>query len=194
MKKYLTKLKTYDIINVEIKKGNEVKMEEVNGDKKEDSKMIKFNSSLELNQIKNYFNNLFNVDFINLLIKRNERQKINKFIDKYEKKENSALLGGIYIKYIIYIKDNNKKIFKNKIIKKSVFLSGDILEKNKNIDDINERIGFIIINSIKDELSNYCIKKYLKKIKNIEKINEYTIKNNQFLLMYNDFLKLDLKK
>jgi hypothetical protein len=106
----LTKLKTYDIINVEIKKGNEVKMEEVNGDKKEDSKMIKFNSSLELNQIKNYFNNLFNVDFINLLIKRNERQKINKFIDKYEKKENSALLGGIYIKYIIYIKDNNKKM------------------------------------------------------------------------------------
>lgn len=138
-----------------------------------------------LELLKKYYSEVFNVEMINIFIKETKKSKKNSAILSIQNDKSLEETFGELQDYqmIIWIKDTNKIIFKNKILKFD-FKSNKTKEWIKYHVDNNDFVDLIDF-----QVSQYC-QKYMKKDKDF---NEIKIKNNDFQNKYrykND--KMDL--
>lgn len=129
-----------------------------------------------LELLKKYYSEVFNVEMINTFIKETKKTKKNRAILSIQ---NDDSLEGIFgelqdYQMIIWIKDKNKIIFKNRILKFD-FRSNKTKEWIKYHVDNNDFVDLIDF-----QVSQYC-QKYMKKDKDFNKIK---IKNNDFQNKY----------
>lgn len=125
------------------------------------------------NRINYYYKNVFKIEIDNLFFKKNEREMMNF----------DSLKNKVFDFYIV-ITDNNKKIFKTRLLKATFDKS------NKNISDKN--IGFpeMLYSIVDERLAKYC-NKYLKNKTKKQKEKLGKIKDNDFKvnLEYQEWLE-----
>lgn len=128
-------------------------------------------------KIKTYYNKIFNIEIKEVFFKNS----FNKACEKLVKSENYlSNLKIMCFPIIIWIKDNNKKIFKNKFIKGNYNSTIYRNENNKNLSFRQELYCFV------DKiLCEYCQHKYLEKMDN-ETIEMIIRKNDE---INNDYYK-----
>lgn len=129
-----------------------------------------------LELLKKYYSEVFNVEMINIFIKEAKKSKKNSVILSIQNDKSLEETFGELQDYqmIIWIKDKNKIIFKNKILKFD-FKSNKTKEWIKYHVDNNDFVDLIDF-----QVSQYC-QKYMKKDKDF---NEIKIKNNDFQNKY----------
>lgn len=138
-----------------------------------------------LELLKKYYSEVFNVEMINTFIKEAKKPKKNRAILSIQNDDSLEGTFGELQDYqmIIWIKDKNKIIFKNRILKFD-FRSNKTKEWIKYHVDNNDFVDLIDF-----QVSQYC-QKYMKRDKDL---NEIKIKNDDFQNKYryeND--KMDL--
>lgn len=138
-----------------------------------------------LELLKKYYSEVFNVEMINTFIKEAKKPKKNHAILSIQNDDSLEGAFGELQDYqmIIWIKDKNKIIFKNRILKFD-FRSNKTKEWIKYHVDNNDFVDLIDF-----QVSQYC-QKYIKRDKDL---NEIKIKNDDFQNKYryeND--KMDL--
>ena len=73
-----------------------------------------FNYMIISNRIKNYYKKMFNIEIINLFYKRKKKKSANQMV---QQENYLRLIQAETFDFYILIKDNNKKIFKYKLLK-----------------------------------------------------------------------------
>ncbi len=104
------------------------------------------------NRIAYYYKEVFNVEIVSLLYKK----KIAENFKNTEKNKQINKLRGLVFDFYILIKDNNKKIFKYKLIKCSSNASNYVSDK-ENFNFVDNLYEFV-----DEKMSEYCNENYLK--------------------------------
>lgn len=133
-------------------------------------------SLTHLELLQKYYSEVFNVEMINTFIKEAKKPKKNRAILSIQNDDSLEGTFGELQDYqmIIWIKDKNKIIFKNRILKFD-FRSNKTKEWIKYHVDNNDFVDLIDF-----QVSQYC-QKYMKKDKDFNRIK---IKNNDFQNKY----------
>ena len=139
-------------------------------------------SLTHLELLQKYYSEVFNVEIINTFIKEMEKQKENCAILTIQDNGNleETLGKQQYYQMAIWIKDKNKIIFKDKILKFDfkVNKTKEWIKYHMNDDNFVDLIDF--------QVSQYC-QKYMKSDKDFNEIrakndnfqNKYRYKNNK---------------
>lgn len=128
------------------------------------------NFELISNRIAYYYKEVFNIEIINLFYKRNYKKMNDKNISLSNYLE---ILRIEVFDFYILVKDNNKKIFKYKLIKSRYDNSKYRNGENKYVNFLEYLYFFV-----DESLCQYCQKYYLNK-HNTKIINNILEKNNQ---------------
>lgn len=131
------------------------------------------------NRIKNYYKKMFDIEIINLFYKRKKKKNTNQM----EQQENYLrLIQAETFDFFILIKDNNKKIFKHKLLKATYDNAKYKENKNENLDFMEKLYVFV-----DESLGNYCKKKYINKL-NSEDLNNLIRKNGEINEDYKNWI------
>lgn len=129
--------------------------------------------SIVSNRIKLYYEKVFNIEIIGLFYKNKMKKSDSKCFNKKNSKnlDNFKMLQAMAFDFHILIKDNNRKIFKYKLLK-ATYNGAKYREMQNKYLDLLEKIYLFV----DETLLGYCQKKYLSKISN-EKINDIIVRD-----------------
>lgn len=124
------------------------------------------------NRIRYYYKEIFNIEVLGFFTKK--KDSIKNTYNNAEMFELDAKSNLEKFKFLILIKDNNKKIFKTKVLEAEMIKE---TQKNEISPNVFESKFYEIVDK---RLATYC-KKYLKDKtkKDKQKFNDIIIKNNQ---------------
>lgn len=129
-----------------------------------------FNYMIISNRIKNYYKKMFNIEIINLFYKRKKKKSANQMV---QQENYLRLIQAETFDFYILIKDNNKRIFKYKLLKAKYDNAKYRENKNENLDFMEKLYIFV-----DESLGNYCKKKYINKL-NSEDLNNLIRKDGE---------------
>ena len=138
-----------------------------------------FNYMIISNRIKNYYKKMFNIEIINLFYKRKKKKSANQMV---QQENYLRLIQAETFDFYILIKDNNKKIFKYKLLKAKYDNAKYRENKNENLDFMEKLYIFV-----DESLGNYCKKKYINKL-NSEDLNNLIRKNGEINEDYKNWI------
>ena len=138
-----------------------------------------FNYMIISNRIKNYYKKMFNIETINLFYKRKKKKSANQ---KVQQENYLRLIQAETFDFYILIKDNNKKIFKYKLLKAKYDNAKYRENKNENLDFMEKLYIFV-----DESLGNYCKKKYINKL-NSEDLNNLIRKDGEINEDYKNWI------
>lgn len=138
-----------------------------------------FNYMIISNRIKNYYKKMFNIEIINLFYKRKNKKSANQMV---QQENYLRLIQTETFDFYILIKDNNKKIFKYKLLKAKYDNAKYRENKNENLDFMEKLYIFV-----DESLGNYCKKKYINKLNN-EDLNNLIRKNGKINEDYKNWI------
>lgn len=138
-----------------------------------------FNYMIISNRIKNYYKKMFNIEIINLFYKRKKKKNANQMM---QQENYLRLIQAETFDFYILIKDNNKKIFKYKLLKAKYDNTKYRENKNENLDFMEKLYIFV-----DESLGNYCKKKYINKL-NSEDLNNLIRKNGEINEDYKNWI------
>ena len=138
-----------------------------------------FNYMIISNRIKNYYKKMFNIEIINLFYKRKKKKSANQMA---QQENYLRLIQAETFDFYILIKDNNKKIFKYKLLKAKYDNAKYRENKNENLDFMEKLYIFV-----DENLGNYCKKKYINKL-NSEDLNNLIRKNGEINEDYKNWI------
>ena len=138
-----------------------------------------FNYMIISNRIKNYYKKMFNIEIINLFYKRKKKKSANQMA---QQENYLRLIQAETFDFYILIKDNNKKIFKYKLLKAKYDNAKYRENKNENLDFMEKLYIFV-----DESLGNYCKKKYINKL-NSEDLNNLIRKNGEINEDYKNWI------
>lgn len=138
-----------------------------------------FNYMIISNRIKNYYKKIFNIEIINLFYKRKKKKSANQMV---QQENYLRLIQAETFDFYILIKDNNKKIFKYKLLKAKYDNAKYRENKNENLDFMEKVYIFV-----DESLGNYCKKKYINKL-NSENLNNLIRKNGEINEDYKNWI------
>ena len=139
----------------------------------------KFNYMIISNRIKNYYKKMFNIEIINLFYKRKKKKSANQMV---QQENYLRLIQAETFDFYVLIKDNNKKIFKYKLLKAKYDNAKYRENKNENLDFMEKLYIFV-----DESLGNYCKKKYINKL-NSEDLNNLIRKNGEINEDYKNWI------
>lgn len=138
-----------------------------------------FNYMIISNRIKNYYKKMFNIEIINLFYKRKKRKSASQM----EQQENYLrLIQTETFDFYILIKDNNKKIFKYRLLKATYDNSKYRENENKYLNFMEKLYIFV-----DESLGKYCKKRYINKLNN-EDLNNLIRKNGEINEDYKNWI------
>lgn len=138
-----------------------------------------FNYMIISNRIKNYYKKMFNIEIINLFYKRKNKKSANQMV---QQESYLRLIQAETFDFYILIKDNNKRIFKYKLLKAKYDNAKYRENKNENLDFMEKLYIFV-----DESLGNYCKKKYINKL-NSEDLNNLIRKNGEINEDYKNWI------
>ena len=138
-----------------------------------------FNYMIISNRIKNYYKKMFNIEIINLFYKRKKKKSANQMV---QQESYLRLIQAETFDFYILIKDNNKKIFKYKLLKAKYDNAKYRENKNENLDFMEKLYIFV-----DESLGNYCKKKYINKL-NSEDLNNLIRENGEINEDYKNWI------
>lgn len=138
-----------------------------------------FNYMIISNRIKNYYKKMFNIEIINLFYKRKNKKSANQMV---QQENYLRLIQAETFDFYVLIKDNNKKIFKYKLLKAKYDNAKYRENKNENLDFMEKLYIFV-----DESLGNYCKKKYINKL-NSEDLNNLIRKNGEINEDYKNWI------
>ena len=138
-----------------------------------------FNYMIISNRIKNYYKKMFNIEIINLFYKRKKKKSANQMV---QQENYLRLIQAETFDFYILIKDNNKRIFKYKLLKAKYDNAKYRENKNENLDFMEKLYIFV-----DESLGNYCKKKYINKL-NSEDLNNLISKNGEINEDYKNWI------
>ena len=138
-----------------------------------------FNYMIISNRIKNYYKKMFNIEIINLFYKRKKKKSANQMV---QQESYLRLIQAETFDFYILIKDNNKRIFKYKLLKAKYDNAKYRENKNENLDFMEKLYIFV-----DESLGNYCKKKYINKL-NSEDLNNLIRKNGEINEDYKNWI------
>lgn len=138
-----------------------------------------FNYMIISNRIKNYYKKMFNIEIINLFYKRKKKKSANQMV---QQENYLRLIQAETFDFYILIKDNNKKIFKYKLLKAKYDNAKYRENKNENLDFMEKLYIFV-----DESLGNYCKKKYINKL-NSEDLNNLIRKDGEINEDYKNWI------
>ena len=138
-----------------------------------------FNYMIISNRIKNYYKKMFNIEIINLFYKRKKKKSANQMV---QQENYLRLIKAETFDFYILIKDNNKRIFKYKLLKAKYDNAKYRENKNENLDFMEKLYIFV-----DESLGNYCKKKYINKL-NSEDLNNLIRKNGEINEDYKNWI------
>lgn len=138
-----------------------------------------FNYMIISNRIKNYYKKMFNIEIINLFYKRKKKKSANQMV---QQENYLRLIQAETFDFYILIKDNNKKIFKYKLLKAKYDNAKYKENKNENLDFMEKLYIFV-----DESLGNYCKKKYINKL-NSEDLNNLIRENGEINEDYKNWI------
>ena len=138
-----------------------------------------FNYMIISNRIKNYYKKMFNIETINLFYKRKKKKSANQMV---QQENYLRLIQAETFDFYILIKDNNKKIFKYKLLKAKYDNAKYRENKNENLDFMEKLYIFV-----DESLGNYCKKKYINKL-NSEDLNNLIRKDGEINEDYKNWI------
>lgn len=138
-----------------------------------------FNYMIISNRIKNYYKKMFNIETINLFYKRKKGKSANQMV---QQENYLRLIQAETFDFYILIKDNNKRIFKYKLLKAKYDNAKYKENKNENLDFMEKLYIFV-----DESLGNYCKKKYINKL-NSEDLNNLIRKNGEINEDYKNWI------
>lgn len=138
-----------------------------------------FNYMIISNRIKNYYKKMFNIEIINLFYKRKKKKNANQMV---QQENYLRLIQAETFDFYILIKDNNKKIFKYKLLKAKYDNAKYKENKNENLDFMEKLYIFV-----DESLGNYCKKKYINKL-NSEDLNNLIRKDGEINEDYKNWI------
>ena len=138
-----------------------------------------FNYMIISNRIKNYYKKMFNIEIINLFYKRKKKKSANQMV---QQENYLRLIQAETFDFYILIKDNNKRIFKYKLLKAKYDNAKYRKNKNENLDFMEKLYIFV-----DESLGNYCKKKYINKL-NSEDLNNLIRKNGEINEDYKNWI------
>lgn len=138
-----------------------------------------FNYMIISNRIKNYYKKMFNIEIINLFYKRKKEKSANQM----EQQENYLrLIQAEIFDFYILIKDNNRRIFKYRLLKATYDNSRYRENKNENLDFMEKLYVFV-----DESLGKYCKKRYINKLNN-EDLNNLIRENGEINEDYKNWI------
>lgn len=143
------------------------------------------NFELVSNRIAFYYKEVFNIEILNLFYKRN----LKKMSDKNIKLSNYLEVLPLEVfDFYILIKDNNKKVFKYKLLKATY-------DGKKYRDKENRYVSFLeyLYFFVDEYLCRYCQKHYLGK-HNTKQINMILEKDKKVNNDYHEWIMRNYKK
>ena len=138
-----------------------------------------FNYMIISNRIKNYYKKMFNIEIINLFYKRKKKKSANQMV---QQENYLRLIQAETFDFYILIKDNNKRIFKYKLLKAKYDYAKYRENKNENLDFMEKLYIFV-----DESLGNYCKKKYINKL-NSEDLNNLIRKDGEINEDYKNWI------
>ena len=138
-----------------------------------------FNYMIISNRIKNYYKKMFNIEIINLFYKRKKKKRANQMV---QQENYLRLIQAETFDFYILIKDNNKRIFKYKLLKAKYDNAKYRENKNENLDFMEKLYIFV-----DESLGNYCKKKYINKL-NSEDLNNLIRKDGEINEDYKNWI------
>ena len=138
-----------------------------------------FNYMIISNRIKNYYKKMFNIEIINLFYKRKKKKSANQMV---QQENYLRLIQAETFDFYVLIKDNNKKIFKYKLLKAKYDNAKYRENKNENLDFMEKLYIFV-----DESLGNYCKKKYINKL-NSEDLNNLIRKDGEINEDYKNWI------
>lgn len=138
-----------------------------------------FNYMIISNRIKNYYKKMFNIEIINLFYKRKKKKSANQMV---QQENYLRLIQAETFDFYILIKDNNKRIFKYKLLKAKYDNAKYRENKNENLDFMEKLYIFV-----DESLGNYCKKKYINKL-NSEDLNNLIRKDGEINEDYKNWI------
>ena len=138
-----------------------------------------FNYMIISNRIKNYYKKMFNIEIINLFYKRKKKKSANQMM---QQENYLRLIQAETFDFYILIKDNNKRIFKYKLLTAKYDNDKYRENKNENLDFMEKLYIFV-----DESLGNYCKKKYINKL-NSEDLNNLIRKNGEINEDYKNWI------
>lgn len=138
-----------------------------------------FNYMIISNRIKNYYKKMFNIETINLFYKRKKKKSANQMV---QQENYLRLIQAETFDFYILIKDNNKRIFKYKLLKAKYDNAKYRENKNENLDFMEKLYIFV-----DESLGNYCKKKYINKL-NSEDLNNLIRKDGEINEDYKNWI------
>lgn len=138
-----------------------------------------FNYMIISNRIKNYYKKMFNIEIINLFYKRKKKKSANQMV---QQENYLRLIQAETFDFYILIKDNNKKIFKYKLLKAKYDNAKYRENKSENLDFMEKLYIFV-----DESLGNYCKKKYINKL-NSEDLNNLIRKDGEINEDYKNWI------
>lgn len=138
-----------------------------------------FNYMIISNRIKNYYKKMFNIEIINLFYKRKKGKSANQMV---QQENYLRLIQAETFDFYILIKDNNKRIFKYKLLKAKYDNAKYRENKNENLDFMEKLYIFV-----DESLGNYCKKKYINKL-NSEDLNNLIRKDGEINEDYKNWI------
>lgn len=138
-----------------------------------------FNYMIISNRIKNYYKKMFNIEIINLFYKRKKKKSANQMV---QQENYLRLIQAETFDFYVLIKDNNKRIFKYKLLKVKYDNAKYRENKNENLDFMEKLYIFV-----DESLGNYCKKKYINKL-NSEDLNNLIRKNGEINEDYKNWI------
>ena len=138
-----------------------------------------FNYMIISNRIKNYYKKMFNIEIINLFYKRKKKKSANQMM---QQENYLRLIQAETFDFYILIKDNNKKIFKYKLLKAKYDNAKYRENKSENLDFMEKLYIFV-----DESLGNYCKKKYINKL-NSEDLNNLIRKDGEINEDYKNWI------
>lgn len=138
-----------------------------------------FNYMIISNRIKNYYKKMFNIEIINLFYKRKKKKSANQMV---QQENYLRLIQAETFDFYILIKDNNKKIFKYRLLKATYDNSRYRENKSENLDFMEKLYIFV-----DESLGNYCKKKYINKL-NSEDLNNLIRKDGEINEDYKNWI------
>ena len=138
-----------------------------------------FNYMIISNRIKNYYKKMFNIEIINLFYKRKKEKSANQMV---QQENYLRLIQAETFDFYVLIKDNNKRIFKYKLLKAKYDNAKYRENKNENLDFMEKLYIFV-----DESLGNYCKKKYINKL-NSEDLNNLIRKDGEINEDYKNWI------
>lgn len=138
-----------------------------------------FNYMIISNRIKNYYKKMFNIEIINLFYKRKKKKSANQMV---QQENYLRLIQAETFDFYILIKDNNRRIFKYRLLKATYDNSRYRENKNENLDFMEKLYVFV-----DENLGKYCKKRYINKLNN-EDLNNLIRKNGEINEDYKNWI------